>query len=150
MLFDPYMYPTWRTHWNRYLSRLREHGARRAIAGWLLRRTRGPARKSRADLWHDRAVPGKAEFARGLMTLLERGVEIYLMYSGGRPDEYNYAGQFRDVFTRYGVTSRIRCDYLPEVNHTIMEFSAQRAICERLREWIGDLAAARKIPAAAA
>lgn len=140
-LFDPYMYPTWRTHWNRYLSRLGEHGVFRAVGGWIRRRVSKSETAVPPTLWSDRAIPSRAEFARGLVTLLDRKVGVYLMYSGGRPDDYNYAGQFRDAFSRWGIASRVRCDYLPAVNHTIMQVAAQEQVRERITAWAGALRA---------
>jgi hypothetical protein len=79
--------------------------------------------------------PTVADYAAKLIRLLDRGVAIDILYSGGFEETYNYAGQFRDVFGRYGFVERLRCDFVPEIDHTISSAQMQLQLIARVRAW---------------
>jgi pimeloyl-ACP methyl ester carboxylesterase len=140
-LMDPYHYPTLRTHWNRYRHRARERGGvMRAVAAWLWLRVsmlfgRKPPEQDWAEPDFGSIRPPANEYASKLKQLLDRGVAIDILYSGGFVETYNYARQFLDVFGRFGIVDRLRCEFLPEIDHTISTVEMQRRFIERTRDW---------------
>jgi alpha-beta hydrolase superfamily lysophospholipase len=141
-MFDPYMYPTARTHFVRILARVRQAGLTRIAGGWLRRRLAPAAAREAAasaptpegiDLGLRR--PQKAAFAAGLAHLLDRGVALLLLHSGSALYTYNYRAQFDDGFRRYGLAGRVRADYLPAIDHTVTELAAQRFLIAHLLAW---------------
>jgi pimeloyl-ACP methyl ester carboxylesterase len=139
-LMDPYHYPTLRTHFIRYLHRARERGGvLKASLAWLrLRLSILLGHKPEAD-WAEPDFgsirPKPAEYAAKLRQLLDRGVAIDILYSGTFIETYNYAEQFSDVFGRYGILARLRCEFRPEIDHTISSPAMQNKMIARTRDW---------------
>jgi hypothetical protein len=142
-LLDSYHYPTWRTHLNRFRHRARAQGGLwRAGCGWLLRRLRQPAATGADSATRDSAAtsfgsirPTPAEFATRLKQLLDRGVSVDLLFSGSFLETFNYAGQFRDVFGRYGIVDRMRVEYRPDLDHTLSTAVMQQEMVARTARW---------------
>jgi hypothetical protein len=150
LLFDAYRYPTLRTHVRRTLTRLRQPRALRGILGVarrgvasLARRARGTASRHEEppapELGRVNFIPSKEEFARGLRTLLDRGVKIRMIYTGDALREYNYEGQFHDVFSPLGVGHRIEADFLPDLDHVATPLAARADLTRRILAWSADL-----------
>ena len=139
-MFDPYMYPTWRTQLTRMQTVIRRDGLVPVVAGFVRRplapATASPPKPSGVNLGLQ--DPPKAEFAAGLQTLLERGVALRMLYSGSALYHYNYPGQFDDGFRSFGLAGRIRADFLPEVDHTVTAVAAQRFLAEHLLQWMDE------------
>jgi hypothetical protein len=111
---------------------------RRRIAA---RRLPGGAPKGAFDRHGDVGffrVPTKAEFARTVRALHDRGTRVALMYSCGFP-AYNYAGQFRDAFRGTGIDGIVSCDYFPDMGHSATVTAAQARFIERLVEFAAGL-----------
>jgi pimeloyl-ACP methyl ester carboxylesterase len=145
LMFDAYRYPTLRTHARRLVSRLREPRVLQAV----IRRITDPGR--RAGTRGDRAappapprlgridsIPSKARFAEGLRRLLDRGVRIRMIYSGASLREYNYPGQFADAFRRFGVSGRIRAEFLADLDHVASGLAEQADLRRRIVAWVTD------------
>lgn len=141
-MFDPYMYPTPRTHLVRILSRIRQDGLAQIAGAWLRRRL-GAVAGGLADVRPQTTAPfdlglrrpSQASFAAGLSRLLDRGVALLLIHSGSALYTYNYPAQFDDGFRRFGLAGRVRADYLPAIDHTVTELAAQRFLIDHLIAW---------------
>jgi pimeloyl-ACP methyl ester carboxylesterase len=145
LMFDAYRYPTFKTHVHRYWRRLRQPrvlggllgvARRGAIAlGRLFAAPAGGAQPTVPELGRIDFIPAKAEVARGLRALLERGVRIRFIYSGGSIREYNYSGQFRDTFEPFGIGGRIEADFLPDLDHVATGLADQADLMHRVIGW---------------
>lgn len=152
LLFDSYVYPTAKAKLLGLAHRLRRHGPW-DTAGRLLRflRRRGapPAAahsESAAAAGAEPGAWGPVIFGRSRMPpeelfgsqvrqLVERGAALHFVYSGGEPDWYNHAGQFRAMFKRQGFVDRVDYTYLPRVDHTITLPQAQGAVTDTIVAW---------------
>jgi pimeloyl-ACP methyl ester carboxylesterase len=76
--------------------------------------------------------PGRDEMRKGLRTLIDRQVEMLVVYTGGLEWQYNYREQFRDMFPDEAASARIRVEFLEDSDHT---FSA-----EAHKAWLVNLA----------
>ncbi len=147
LLHDTYAYPTLRSWLGRLRLRVRRYGlasyAGTAIArrlGRLRDRLTGAApRAHEADALPDSA-PTREAFAARALALHARGVKLGVMFSG-EGDNYNYAGQFRDAFRGTALADCVSCDYLPEMDHTVMVRAMQDEFVRRLEAWTADLEA---------
>jgi hypothetical protein len=90
--------------------------------------------------------PKAADYAAKLSRLLARGVAIDILYSGGFIETYNYANQFRDVFGRYGIVERLRCEFRPEIDHTISSAQMQTQLIARICAWFDQVHRAKEKP----
>jgi hypothetical protein len=136
-MLDPYHFPTWRTHVNRYLHRAKVRGGLiPAAIHWASIRLGRMAGKEQEQRWAEPDFgsirPLASDYALKLGRLLDRGVKIDIMYSGNFVESYNYAGQFRDVFGRYGIADRLTADYLADMNHMATALHEQRALIARV------------------
>ena len=139
-MFDPYLYPTWRTPLYRMRAVIRRDGLWPVLAGFVRRRLApgAPATPATSGVNLGLQDPPKAEFAAGLQALLARGVALRMLYSGSALYHYNYPGQFDDGFRAFGLAGRIRADFLPEVDHTVTAVAAQRFLVEHLLQWMDE------------
>jgi hypothetical protein len=157
LLWDPYIYPTLKSKIVHFGNVVREHGVVDAVRRTL----RAGARTLRARLKRRKMlapgeeapvppvrfgrsyIPPAAEYAAGLQRLVDRGVEIKIVYSGSFSESYNYAGQYRDSFRGCGIADRISCLYLRQADHSLTSRAAQQALLQMALEWLGSLRARR-------
>lgn len=138
-LMDTHAYPTSKTLWVR---------ARRQLAldftgtlgRWAMKSLRSlTARLHRSDaspetpaMLRDDAhpMPGKADFAQRIQSLIDMRVRLQLVYTGGMFWRYNHRSQWQDAFRAHGAVATVPCDFLPDVDHTASTLHAQRRLIE--------------------
>ena len=81
-------------------------------------------------------APPKTEMDRGLKTLLDRNVELLLVFTGGLAWQYNYAAQFRDTFPQHASNELIRVVYLPKSDHTFSAEQSKTGLIEVVLAWL--------------
>ncbi len=82
------------------------------------------------------AGPTREEMDAGLTTLIGRGVELLIIFTGGLPGQYNYAAQFRDTFPRHARSPQVRVEYFGDSDHTFSAESAKVALIGLVTEWL--------------
>ncbi len=140
ILFDPYVFPTLRWRLRLTMGRLRRFGFAEGLA-LLLRR--GMARRTFEDSVIDnygRTLPPIGAFAETLRVLCDRGVSIRLVYSGSSVDLKDWEVQRRMLLERHGLAGRVDTVFMPDVDHIVTPLDAQRALLDRLDEWLAPLA----------
>jgi pimeloyl-ACP methyl ester carboxylesterase len=147
MLFDAFRYPTWKTRVIYYLTRLRQpQPLRRAVGfgGRMLRQLatgndpHAAATTPVAELERLGVIdvfPLKEAAGSGLKTLLDRGVRIFVVYSGSAVEGYNYRRQFEDTFAEYGVAGRVQVDYKSDLDHQFTTCADQQEFIRELVAW---------------
>jgi pimeloyl-ACP methyl ester carboxylesterase len=96
---------------------------------------------SRADTTRNPAVTGgptltQLQFRSVMQTLIARGVQVYLIYSGSVREVYSYTHQLRDNFGRNSFLRHIRYDFFPDLDHTLTTLAGQRQIEQTMRHWV--------------
>jgi pimeloyl-ACP methyl ester carboxylesterase len=140
--------------WQGAASATRREGAAAAIAapGMVLAGSVGPAMgnsvdvpleslsASRVDTRNPAATGGpsltKSQFRGVMQTLIARGVQVYLIYSGSVREVYSYGHQLRDNFGRNSFLRHIRYDFFPGLDHTLTTLDGQRQIEQAMRHWV--------------
>ncbi|TFW03104.1 hypothetical protein E4K72_13075 [Oxalobacteraceae bacterium OM1] len=146
LLYDAFRYATPRSHLNRVLLRFRQHGVVRntlRIAGRTLtqcmqrlkaRVSSNPAaRASSISFIADTTTP--SDFAAGLRRLLDRQVDVAMVFAGDGFEEYNYANQFHDAMRGFGVAGRIPVAFLPEIDHVATSRDGQARLMAQVEIW---------------
>nr|HEX4316556.1 alpha/beta hydrolase [Kofleriaceae bacterium] len=132
VLVDPFAYrtPGW---YPRDFARRASGKALLAVGAFtpLPLRTRG------ARLVDYQYMP-RRESTRILGALLDRGVRLHFVYTGGSADKFNHAGQLAAMFPTLALGDQVTLDHLPGIEHTQL-LSEDR---ERLVEAIGTRLAA--------
>lgn len=93
-----------------------------------------------------RHFPAARRIAADLKDFVARGISMYFIFSGGQPNEYNHAGQYRRTFWRVPFGKNLREEFLPDADHIFTGLSHQQFVVESVAEW----AAAWGKPAASA
>jgi dienelactone hydrolase len=150
LMFDGYVYPTWKTHVLRRLVRFRALPWS-ALARKALERLRGQRTERVPELGEGSedthlGIPTRPEFAQAMRTLVTRGTAVYLVYSGSFLEGHNYTGQLRDAFGDAMFLDHVRYDFMPDVDHTVTTQASQRKVLAAIRDWLQSLPSA---PAAA-
>jgi hypothetical protein len=96
-----------------------------------MRRVSGPEGEGEG-----RTAPPAADFERQLTTLLDRGVAVFLVYSGAHGHRYNHEDQLFEVFP--ALRGRVDRAFFPEANHTFTERAAQGELVAAVIRWLGE------------
>ncbi len=144
-MLDGHAYPTRLTGLQRRLLALRRSPslALRQWVTWpwrrLVKRLRSRAAADSAhsaeEIDFGRNTPSRQEFADMLAAVDARGGRVFLMHSGGMLARYSYARQFHDVFGTQPFAARVRCDFLPDIDHTLSTRTAQERVVAAVAEW---------------
>jgi len=146
MMFDGFVYPTFRTALLRRWFRLRRMSwperLRKVRDRLLWRRGRPAPRGLVGDglLEFQFQPPSRSEFAQAMDTLVRRGLSVFLFYSGSYADGHNYRGQLRDAFGKAMFLDHVRYDFMPDVDHTLTPLETQRRVIGLIRDWVQSLA----------
>ena len=135
-MLDGYVYPTPKTRWMRY--RLRARGPiLSAVLPWLRRKlvTLRTPKDDQVQAGDGRTPPSREAYARTMQSLVDRGVDVCLVYTGSMLALYNYAEQYREAFAGHGFATRVRSEYQPTIDHTVTPLSAQRRLLELVGDW---------------
>ncbi len=138
---DGYAYPTWGFY-------LRYYGPRvRSLSKWrdfLKRRFASVFAKA-----HDGAVgtelveelllvefPPKAKIRADLVGLIDRGVNLLVIHSGGWDDYYNYRDQFQDAFRSVDFQGKLQLEYFNEATHTFTLLEDRDQLVATICKWM--------------
>ena len=144
-MLDGYAYATARTRWNRFTLGLRQ-APLRTVASWtrklgrrMARAIRNAASVSRSQgLWDfGRRAPSREAFGRDLQALVDRGTAVCLVFSGSMRWHFNYPEQLRDAFGEFDFIERVRCEYLPQTDHTATTLATQERLIRSVLDWLG-------------
>lgn len=80
--------------------------------------------------------PPKPAFVKTMQRLIERGTSVFFIYGGSVLDYYSYNGQFKHVFGRHAFFPHVRCEYHPEIDHTLISRHAQKRLIELICDWV--------------
>ncbi|MDO4905318.1 MAG: alpha/beta hydrolase [Lautropia sp.] len=149
VMVDGYSFPTRRTRFLRYGLRLKTLTwpvLRNALQGRLKRwRERSAGTGADPSTPVDYGLPNVTvqAFAEGLAARVQRGCRIYLVFTGSILQRYNYANQFRDAMAQVSLraaereaVARVRCDFVPEIDHTLSTLAGQRLFIARTGRWL--------------
>ena len=145
MMFDGYVFPTFKTGLLRRWIRLRRMSwpeRLRKVRDRLLFRARRPAqRRPEGDGLPDVQfqAPSRAQFAQSMETLIRRGAAVFLFYSGSYAGGHNYRGQLRDAFGNAMFLDHARYDFMADVDHTLTPLETQRRVIAIFRDWVQSL-----------
>ncbi len=84
-----------------------------------------------------RSFPPKKKITKELQELIDRGVNLFFIYSGGIPLYYNYANQFFDMFRSVDFKGKVSHRYIKEADHTYTILSVREKLKNSIADWIG-------------
>lgn len=143
VVVDPATYPTTRSQLRYLRARIAEHGGPRAAVQWGVRAAQRRIRDAVTELTTRRGditpAPGREPppapvFHRQLLTLAERGVRVFAIYSGIHGAGYNHPEQLFERFP--DLRGRIDVAFFPGANHTFTELAAQSDLITTVTGWM--------------
>lgn len=161
VMVDGYSFGNTRTRLLRYLLRLKTLTwpvLRKAVMGRVQRlRERGQPEVPQTPVDYGLPVVTVADFGHGLAERVRHGARILLIFTGSILQRYNHASQFRDTMKAAGLSPEdaqivasdaVRCDFMPEIDHTLSTLDGQRRFIERVLRWLAPMVAgeARQAP----
>lgn len=159
---DPWIYHTWKYGARRWARRLldkrlwRKVFSREGLERLVLR----PLHLSKAAAGdesigenvvvshYSREFPPKAQVEAQLRTLLDRGVRMLCVFSGGMPEHISYGAQYRECFGAIDMRERVEVIYDASAEHIFSALHHQRLVVDATRHWMAKIHAAAR-PAAA-
>jgi dienelactone hydrolase len=147
-MMDPHAYPSAKTKWVRARKQLQLDFAgtlaRWVTKAWQIIRmridTRAPPDGEPPMLIDNPyPTPPKSEFAGWIQTLLDKGVRLQVVYSGGMFWQYNHPSQWRETFSAFGRVAHVPCELLPDVDHTASTLHAQRRLMDSVLKFVAHL-----------
>lgn len=134
---DGYTYPTWRFYLQRYGPRVF------SFTGWknfLKRKWSSVLSNGHETLVEQslnfRNYPPKETAKRDLEKLVERGVNLLYVYTGGKQQFYNYRDQFKDVFRSIDFRGKFQLEYFVEADHTFSRLVHRNRLVMTICDWM--------------
>ena len=138
VLLDGCGYPTpafrWVRMYKHYLPRLCHPGKWWQIA---LRFAKGNAHEPASLRLGDdiREFPDREQAAREVQQLVDRGVRMHFIYTGGVGEYFNHYGQFRDMFHDVDFRGQVSCRYFPDMDHVAILSEDRIRLIEDVVQW---------------
>ena len=147
-MFDGYAYPTLKKHLIQYALRLKKLTLRQLPLTFVRHASQalgrafstGGRQETIAAATALAGRPTRQQYASAIQQMVDRRVQVAMLFSSSVFLQYSYAGQLRDAFKRYGFIDRVACDYVPESDHLVSSLGAQRRLVELLDAWIARIA----------
>jgi hypothetical protein len=141
VFLDGYAYPTWRFYLRRYLPVLLDPLRVRNV---LLRTVNSILGNSVTDnemvdmpedfgWW---TLPSKNVMRKNLVNLVDRGVNLLYIYSGGQIEVYNYQNQFIHAFSSMDFKGRLKVLINEEAGHTYKKAIDRDRLIDQILEWL--------------
>lgn len=83
-----------------------------------------------------RHFPPQEQVQQELKKLIERGVEMLCVYTGGVTNYYNYQNQFIDMFPDVNFEEKLRLEYFGEADHMYILLKDRQRLIEALGDWM--------------
>jgi hypothetical protein len=109
--------------WRRSLARLREVAPEFAL-DW------GAARQG-AEV----PPPPQGTAEAALKQLIERGVQLMLVFTGGVNHVYNYRDQLFDLLPGLDFRGQLRLEYMPDTDHAVSDRASRAGLLAAIGEW---------------
>ena len=88
--------------------------------------------RSRWSRWR---LPTKAEVEDDTRAVVERGAQLFWIFTGSFPHLYNYRGQHREAFRSLDFRDQLRVEYCPSARHTLPRPEDQAFVVRQVAEW---------------
>jgi pimeloyl-ACP methyl ester carboxylesterase len=83
-----------------------------------------------------REFPPQAEFVSGVRTLVDRGVDLFFVYSAAMEGYYNHQGQLAEFLRGVDFKNRIQTRFFAGSDHTFTDLRSQQALIETISTWL--------------
>jgi pimeloyl-ACP methyl ester carboxylesterase len=152
---DAFSYRTWLYYLHRFTPRLSSRQSwsnmlsgrtyvgpffRRVVMGWRsnAETAEGDSQTEDAADPYKRSFPPKADVAKSLGKLVDRGVRMLNIFTGGNTD-YSYTSQYQHSFDDLDFQDLLTVMYMRDADHTLPDFGHQREVIAAVSRWLGEM-----------
>lgn len=149
-LIDAYAFPTMRHHFYSYRKRLLSPRSWwQFITGksdlWNMlksipRRVWMSRVAKQSEVTQNGGVPPKEKFFADLHALVERGVDLCLLYSGGSPAYFNYRKRLKGEMASLCSAGKLQLKFILGSDHIFTLLSNQELLVSELCDWLSSVA----------
>lgn len=82
--------------------------------------------------------PPKVRVLHDLKRLIDRGMHLLYIYTGGLSQYYNYEHQFQDMFSTLNLQENVKVEYLSHIDHTFILEKDRMQLIKVISQWIED------------
>ncbi len=84
-----------------------------------------------------RVFPPKTKVAADLRIFAKRGVNIFIVFTGGQEELYNHQTQYERSFRGIDFRGRLRVEFLKDATHIFTGLDHQEYLVREVAEWLG-------------
>ncbi len=132
VFLDGYAYRTIGFKFRHYMPKLLDLGRWRR---WLIRRAKAAAEAENDAVFSVAPSPRKVVRA-DLADMIDRGLKLCLIYSGGINMFFNHPRQFRECFGSIMASPAVSTRYIEETDHTYVLVDDRRRLIDHIEEWL--------------
>lgn len=132
VFIDGYVYRTFGFRLRHYLPRLR---SARNVLQYLARRGTGMLARNESMTFTVQTPP-KAQVRRDYVDMLERGLQLCFIYSGGISRRFNHARQFRECYGQLANHPGVSMSYLADTDHTYVLTGDRKLLLDAIAMWL--------------
>lgn len=147
-MLDGFFYPTFKTGLHRLKRRLSLQSLP-GLGAWAGAKLAGSVRAAALRLSASKSdedqgsakypFPPRKAYAATMNQLVDRGVDMALVFSGSMKPFFNYAGQLRDAFPDDRFVDKVHCRIEPGIDHTLTTLTAQKLCIDEISAWLDRL-----------
>ena len=80
--------------------------------------------------------PPSPEIRAALARVIDRGVQLMFVFTGGETDFYNYPSQLFDLLPGFDFRQQLRLEYMPETNHVVSDGAGRTKLLKAMCDWL--------------
>ena len=85
-----------------------------------------------------REFPERDQAAKEIQTLVDRGVKLRFLYTGGVHDYFNHESQFRDMFHDVTFGDQVTWRHFKKFDHVATLCEDRQILIDDISQWIQD------------
>jgi hypothetical protein len=110
--------------WRRSLARLREAAVPEFAADW-------GAQRAGAEM----PLPARGAAESSVQQLVDRGVQLMFVFTGGVNHVYNYREQIFDLLPGLDFRKQLRLEYMPNTDHAVSDRTSRATLLDAIGDW---------------
>lgn len=83
-------------------------------------------------------IPSTTETSDNVKTLVEKGIKLLFIYSGGSPSYYNYQKKFKKRFLQLEAANLIKTQFLENSDHGFTLIHNQNILLQKIQQWFNE------------
>ncbi len=142
VFLDGYGYRTWGYYLHHYGARLFKlrvwkNFLKRKYSSIFIRAHEEGDETNIKEQMFERDFPSKEKVTEEIQELVDRGMNLLYIYSGGmKYDYYNYYGQFKDMFRSIDFNGKVQLEYFDDADHTYTRLADREKLMTTISDWM--------------